>query len=126
MKTRQPPPSARTEAADPRAAPTPESSADPLPQGTALPVFVSTFIRRGWTIFMKKLPDRLLLFRDVMRLTGWSDEALRRAIRENRFPPPMHLNKRRLAWRPEVIETHLRSLERAALANQEGTPGDAC
>jgi predicted DNA-binding transcriptional regulator AlpA len=68
----------------------------------------------------RQLPDRLLLFRDVMKLTGWSDEALRGAIREYRFPAPMHLSKRRLAWRPEVIEAHLGSLERAALANQEG------
>jgi prophage regulatory protein len=56
------------------------------------------------------LPDRLLRTADVIAATTLSRAELHRRVRAGRFPKPVHLGERRVAWRASDIAEFIAAL----------------
>lgn len=51
------------------------------------------------------MTEQFLRLPDVMKATGWSKVTIHRAVREGRFPKPVKLGARSIAWpESEVAE----------------------
>lgn len=53
--------------------------------------------------------SRLIGVRDVLELTSFSRGTLYRLIRDNRFPVPLQIGKRRVAWREAQVRDWIES-----------------
>ena len=49
-------------------------------------------------------PDRLLSLSDVCGLSGFSEDGVRRLVRERVIPPPLQLGPRTRRWRRSEVE----------------------
>jgi prophage regulatory protein len=64
------------------------------------------------------MTEQFLRLPDVMKATGWSKVTIHRAVREGRFPQPVKLGARSIAWpESEIAEwQESRKAERQAAA----------
>jgi prophage regulatory protein len=63
---------------------------------------------------MDYLPDRLLPSPVVQELTTLSRPELHRRVRDGRFPAPVKLGERRIAWRASDIADFIANLSAGA------------
>lgn len=56
------------------------------------------------------LPDRLLRTSEVQAATTLSRAELHRRVRAGRFPKPVHLGERRVAWRASDVAEFISGL----------------
>lgn len=57
------------------------------------------------------LPDRLLRTSDVLAATTLSRAELHRRVRAGRFPKPVRLGERRVAWRASDVAEFIAALD---------------
>lgn len=61
----------------------------------------------------------LLKLPDVMARTTFSEPSIYRLMKENKFPKPLKLGVRAVAWRSDEIEAFINSLQRSDVGNPE-------
>ena len=63
------------------------------------------------------MSDRLVRLSEVLQIVARSESSLRRDIRHGRFPAPVKIGPRAIAWRASEIDAHIAGLQTSEASN---------